>query len=365
VTGAAGPRQPLPSAWAVLGIAVAASPVFASLTALQNTLQHTLERNPTSFWFAWTHLVLPALTLGVCATALLPLVRRFPLPNSRPVNAIIVHAVAVLALPVISLALLDALHVWLDGDRFVEHLFWMLSDIYVERVLAFAAIAALLHAVRHSREQAWLREDALALRAAVSDARMLALMQQLRPHFLFNSLNTVAMLVRADEPDRAVEVLSRLAVLLRELIRDHPHAEVPLSEEFAFAREYLAVEEARFGDRLQIDVQLEAALADAPVPFLLLQPIVENAVRYGVAARAGASLVSVRAARANGSILLAVEERGDGARIGTPEPGTGTGLANTRERLRARYGDDAQLLLSVDDQGAGSLAHIVLPRANA
>jgi LytS/YehU family sensor histidine kinase len=180
---------------------------------------------------------------------------------------------------------------------------------------------------------------------------------------LFNALNSAAMLVRAGESDQAVDLLARLSGLIRELLREHPNEVVPLAHEFAFLREYLLLEEARFGERLGVSVECEHKLNDAQVPFLILQPIVENALRYGVAARSGRSQLQVRASRTDDVVLLRVEERGSGGHVGPAEPGHGVGLANTRERLKARYGDDASLSLTIDPRGNGSTAEIRLPIA--
>jgi two-component system, LytTR family, sensor kinase len=206
-----------------------------------------------------------------------------------------------------------------------------------------------------------VQEDALKLEAALADARFSALSQQLRPHFLFNALNSIAMLVRAGDSEQAVDLLARLSALIRELLRDHPHEVVPLSHEFAFLREYLLLEEARFGQRLGVTLDCDQRLGDAPVPFLILQPIVENALRYGVAARSGRSQLRVGAATTTDGVVLRVEERGSGGRTGPAEAGQGVGLANTRERLRARYGDAASFTLTVDPTGNGSTAEIRLP----
>ena len=351
----------VPSAWRVLMWGIVASPLIAFIHASQDVFESQLQRSPMTMAFVWPRLLLVWVTLAVCVALVVPFVRRFPLPQARPAKAIAAHAIATALFPVVHLVLLDALHVITEPQEFVEHLKWLLAAHYVSEVAIFPATAGILHAVRHSRMQAALREDALRLRAALAEARFTTLSQQLRPHFLFNALNSAAMLVRAGESNQAVELLARLSGLMREILREHPHEVVPLSEEFAFLREYLTLEEARFGDRLGVSLDCEAQIADAPVPFLILQPIVENALRYGVAARAGRSQLQVRATTAGDGVVLHVEERGSGGRVGTAEAGHGVGLANTRERLRARYGERASLSLRIDPSGNGSLAEICLP----
>jgi hypothetical protein len=363
------PRQELdagshvPSAWVVLACGLAASPFIAFLHASQFVFQSRLERGADTLWFNWTHLLPPWISFAVVAAAIVPFVRRFPLPQPRPAKAIAAHLVAALLFPVVHLGVLDVYHTWHDGDRFVEHLLWMLADNFVLEVMLFWSVAGTLHAIRHVRVQSALREDALRLKAALAEARFSALSQKLRPHFLFNALNSASMLVRAGESQQAIDLLARLSGLIRELLRDHPNEVVPLSEEMAFLREYLLLEEARFGDRLGVTVECDDALGDSPVPFLILQPVVENAVRYGVAARAGASALRVRAQRADGGVRLEVEERGHGGSLGSAEAGLGLGLTTTRDRLRARYGQNASLTLQVDPAGNGSRAEILLPNA--
>jgi len=355
-------RSHVPSPWVVVACGLAASPFIAFLHASQFVFQSRLERGADTLWWNWTHLLPPWISFAVAAAAIVPFVRRFPLPQPRPAKAIVAHLVAALLFPVVHLGLLDVFHTWNDGEKFVEHLMWMLADEFVLEVMLFWSVAGTLHAIRHVRVQSALREDALRLKAALAEARFSALSQKLRPHFLFNALNSASMLVRAGESQQAIELLARLSGLIRELLRDHPNEVVPLSEEMAFLREYLLLEEARFGDRLGVTVECDEALGDSPVPFLILQPVVENAVRYGVAARGGASALRVRAERAGSGVRLEVEERGQGA-VGAAEAGLGMGLTTTRERLRARYGQHASLTLQVDPSGNGSRAEILLPNA--
>ena len=345
----------------MLAWGVVASPFIAFIHASQDVFESQLQRSPITLAFVWPRLLLVWVTLAVCVALVVPFVRRFPLPQPHPAKAIAAHVIATALFPVIHLALLDALHVIAEPAQFVEHLNWLLAAHYVSEVAIFPATAGILHAIRHSRMQSVLREDALRLKAALAEARFTTLSQQLRPHFLFNALNSAAMLVRAGESSQAVELLARLSGLMREILRAHPHEVVPLSEEFAFLREYLLLEEARFGDRLGVTLDCDGRIGDAPVPFLILQPIVENALRYGVAARAGRSHLQVRATTAGDGVVLRVEERGSGGRVGAAEGGHGVGLVNTRERLRARYGDRASFSLTIDPSGNGSLAEIRVP----
>jgi two-component system, LytTR family, sensor kinase len=361
----AGGRRPLPLVWSVLLWGLAAAPVLALLHAAQDVASEQLQGRQTSLLYAWSHLLLPWATLSICAAGLVPLVLRFPLPQPRPARAVTAHLAALLAFPLIHLGLLDAIHVVFYQARFMEHLEWMLAGEGILDIPACLAIMGILHAARHVRTQRLLREEGLRLRAELVDARLEALRQRLQPHFLFNTLNSAAMLVRGGEAESAVELLARLGGLMRELLCESQSHTVPLSQEFHFLSEYLALEQIRFGSRLQVDLRLMPGLEDQPVPFLLLQPLVENAIRYGVGARAGTSTLSIGAEPDPAGLRCHVAEWGDGAHAATPEPGHGKGLALVRERLHSHYGDQASLHLHVSADGTRSCAEVILPAAEA
>jgi two-component system, LytTR family, sensor kinase len=355
-----GRRSPLPGARRVLAWGLVATPVIAIVHASQVYLDSRLAGTGETFFYSWSHVLPIWATLSVGAALTVPFVRQFPLPDRRLIRSVAAHIAGGLLFPVLTLGMLDVLHTAFAGTAFVEHFRWLVGTAYLEQMAVFFAVAGGLHVVRNARERVLLREETLELRAALADARLAALSQQLRPHFLFNALNAATMLIRGGESTRAVEVLARLGGLVRLLLRE-PRDVVPLAEEFAFLREYLELEGVRFGDRLTVDLSLDGALEDMRVPFLLLQPLVENALRYGVACRSGASRLAVAAHRENGHLRLVVEERGGGGRAGPPEQGHGVGLANTRERLRARYGEGARLSVDVDPAGNGSRAEILVP----
>ncbi len=183
----------------------------------------------------------------------------------------------------------------------------------------------------------WLRMRAQALLPVQTAARLAELQSRIRPHFLFNTLNTALTLVRLD-PERAEGVLEDLAELFRVALSEHGQA-VTLTEEVELAKRYLAIEQIRFGSRLQVEWELDAAASDARVPPLLLQPLVENAVRHGVepAAQGGTIRVRTRVRLGRAEILITnnVPEQASA-------PGNGMALANVRERLRLMHDVAAQ-----------------------
>jgi two-component system, LytTR family, sensor kinase len=180
------------------------------------------------------------------------------------------------------------------------------------------------------------RSADLAVRA--QEAQVLALRYQINPHFLFNTLNAIAALVR-DAPDKAENMVVQLSDFFRRSLAVNPMEDLTLAEEVDLQRVYLEIERTRFPDRLRFDVTLEAGTAEARVPALLLQPLVENAVKHGVARSEGPTCIRIRA-RLEGDTLEVVVEN-DAAVSGPPAAGEKVGLRNVGERLRSRYGEEA------------------------
>lgn len=209
--------------------------------------------------------------------------------------------------------------------------------LYVELILYWAILGAA--AARDSYRKYRERETrAGELETQLGLARLEALRTQIRPHFLFKALNSVAMLVRNNENRQAVEVVAGLGELLRSSLDDSAGQEVPLAAELGFVRRYLAVEEFRFPDRLRVEVDVPDELLEAEVPNLILQPLVENAVRHGVAKSSSSGLVRLTARRANGWLELSVEDDGPGLPAGwRPGDGGGISLRNVRARVEQLY----------------------------
>jgi len=189
------------------------------------------------------------------------------------------------------------------------------------------------------RDRAFLEADALRVRAELS-----ALRGQLDPHFLFNTLHSVAVLTRHDAA-AAATALERLADLLRYVLDVQRGArdEVPLADELGFIDAYLALEGLRHGDRLRVVREFEPAALARHVPSLTLQPLVENALRHGIAERAAGGTVTLRGRVDGGTLVLEVADDGAGAAALDPPRGTGIGLRTIRERLRAKFGAAASL----------------------
>ncbi len=206
------------------------------------------------------------------------------------------------------------------------------------------------------------RAQATRLRLNLAEARLHALRMELNPHFLFNTLNAVAALIRKREHDGAVEMLSKLGELLRTTLdRDMPD-EISLTRELALLRRFVEIEMVRFGERLRVVWEIDAEAQTALVPPLILQPLVENALRHGIARRPGAALLRISAKRLTTQLELEVRDTGEGLTLVNGRmPAEGIGLANTRARLEELYGAQAASIELTDVPSGGARARIVLP----
>jgi two-component sensor histidine kinase len=240
---------------------------------------------------------------------------------------------------------------WLEGV-----LVWLpLSVIF------YAALASVGFVLAYQQRLQEGRVHAAQLEAQLSDARLQALRHQLNPHFLFNTLNTIAMHVRSGDTQTSVRMLARLSELLRHMLEEARAQEVPLRTEMEYVERYLEIEGARFSDRLSTRVDVPETVRDALVPNLLLQPLVENAVRHGIARRADAGRLELRAQRVNDRLILEVLNDGVALPAGFDcTRAQGIGLRNTVSRLAHLYGDAASIRLE-NRPGAVVAAIVELP----
>jgi len=231
-------------------------------------------------------------------------------------------------------------------------------------IIWYAVFASIVLLVDH-RYAARQRELRLAqLEGEVAKLKLQSLEAQLQPHFLFNALNTVSAVMYEDVA-AADAILTRLGDLLRRTLRRQGVAEIPLAEEVETLELYLEILRARFADRLDVRLHVDPAVREAAVPQLVLQPIVENAVKHGDPGPGRQARVTVRAHRRNGTLLLEVEDNGPGLPAGDEAAGErGIGLVNTRRRLEQLYGVDQQLSLSRGAEG-GLRVVIAIPFRHA
>ena len=245
---------------------------------------------------------------------------------------------------------------WLQTG--VEWLSWIFITLPFG-VAVYLCMVGIEHATRYFIEAQEREVQVARLSEQLSSARFAALQAQLNPHFLFNTLNTIAVLVRDNDREGAVSIVEHLSEVLRRTLSRHRANEVTLGEELELVRQYVAIEQARFSDRLRPEFRIPDALLSAAVPSFALQHLVENAIRHGIARDTDAGLLIVTATRSGDVLEITVIDDGPGIDPTAPIP-PGHGIENTRERLRALYAERASLEIAHRPEG-GTIATLRVP----
>jgi sensor histidine kinase YesM len=299
--------------------------------------------------------------------------RRWPLERQNLARLLAMHLVFSIVWAVARLSLEAAFHLTWNEFWPIAPAITFQSEItllfifgFHTGILAYWVVLSIQSAIRNysrfqERAQLALRLDlhSSQLETQVAQARLGALKAQLQPHFLFNTLNAIVVLVRQQKGRQAEETLARFSDLLRAVLADMDAQEVTLARELEYLKLYLSIEEVRFSDRLRVDIDVDPELLDAAVPHMGLQPLVENAIRHGVGQRATPGIIQIHAAREGDSLRIAVRDDGPGFAA----PGAGgskLGLSNTRARLKQLYGDASSLTTGNDARG-GALVTMILP----
>lgn len=314
----------------------------------------------------WARALLPSLTSwwawALLAPAILWLASRFRFERSRWLVSLPVHLAAGVAFA-LAHALLDHL-----AGRAIPSLpeVSLSLPFFVGRLhgnlLTYLAIVVGWNVVQTYRTARERDVRASRLEARLAEARLSALKMQLHPHFLFNTLHAISTLMHRDV-EAADRMLTRLSDLLRLTLENAGTQEVRLKEEIDFLEQYLEIERTRFGERLTVDLDVDPETLDASIPNLILQPLVENAIRHGVAPRAEPGWIGIRTAIENGELRVTIEDDGPGigaAAAPRISRGSGVGLANCHARIRQLYGDRGRLELGKAPAG-GVLVTLHIP----
>ena len=313
----------------------------------------------------WVRVLRPGLLdayLWAFATfAIFWLARRFPLEGRRVLRSIAVHLVAAVALSLARAGFMAELsrHVdWL-GARSFSRVFWGSSSV---NFMFYALLLGIAHAVLYYERYRERERAAEQLARGLTEARLQALKMQLQPHFLFNTLNAISALIPA-EAKPARRMLARLGDLLRISLEHEETQEVTLREEIAFLEPYLEIEQARLEDRLTVVMDIAPETLDARVPHLVLQPLVENAIRHGIAPRIEPGRVEISATSGPDDRFLHLEVRDDGRGVDRDNPvrsRRGVGLTNIQSRLEQLYDGEHRFALD-DHPDGGVVVRITLP----
>ena len=333
-------------------------PLFGALCGLQ--IQISMLSHHHSWWAVISYQVL-VWSLWIPFTfAVLALLRRVPLRPPRPLP-LLLHTVVAIAFGVAHAAIWVAIELilkpydFMNPTRFLPR-FAEISYYEVPIEMLFYGLLVLAFYVEEASERARDRERTAAqLETSLAQARLHALELQTQPHFLFNTLNGIGALVRTGQNQQALTMVSGLSDLLRYALDRAVGGVVPLEEEARTVRRYLEIQSLRFSDRLTYDVQVDGDVARAAVPALLLQPLVENAVRHGLAQSNDPGRITMRAVRQGDDVTIEIFNTGRLAAARTD----GIGLANTRARLAQHYG--AQAAFELGELDGGVAARVTLP----
>ncbi len=292
------------------------------------------------------------LTIGVALALGVPvwlLTARLTMPDTMRPRFMLVHLAAAATFSMAWLAIdMTFAAILLPDDIHRRKLVTMEWEMLLG-VWLYGMIAGAAYAVRARHAAAVHRERSERAHARATRAELDALRARLNPHFLFNALHALGGLARADMA-RFDSAVDHLGEMLREAIRPHDSELVPLSDDLAFAERYLEFERIRLGQRLRVEIDVDECAMDAPVPFLVLQPIVENAVRHGIEPVPRGGTIRIRARVVDEHLHIAVVDDGIGLGSASVAPGAGVGLGALRERLALLYGDSQ---LTVDGPSDG------------
>jgi len=327
--------------WAGLGILDAAQNVIAMR---QQGMHHSWAKLFIVLTFDWLPWVL-------VTPLVIDLERRYP-PAWRSPRSWLPHLGLIAAIVVAAAAWGSALEVamqpWLpdfETRHFLETWPTKIVAGVLPAVILYIVILAVTYVLDSKAKAAAQQTDTARLNAQLSLAQLDALQRQIEPHFIFNALNSIAGLVREQKSDAAVSMIVALGDFLRRVAGSSQAPEAPLAQEVEFLEKYLQIQQARFLGRLRLDMQVPDELRKAKIPSLILQPLVENAIKHGIAQRVQGGEVRVAASRSDGLLHLSVYNDGplldrDGCSVKD-----GIGLSNLRTRLKLLYGNDCDLRL--------------------
>ena len=341
-------------AWTIAGLLFSAQSYYYRLSVGQEVSWTRILVFDTSYFLFWIFFT----------PLLLWLARRFRIEKSRWLSRIIIQVVAAVIVAIAHRALYDLIFLPLrqtaESPFTWERFSWSVLGFFDYGVLIYMIVLFVSHALEYHQRFQSENMRASRLQGELAAAQLQALRMQLNPHFLFNTLNAIAVLIHED-PKTATAMVEALSDLLRQSLANSDQQLVTLRDELKFLQLYLKIEQIRFGDRLSIRLEVPPEVLPSHVPHLILQPLAENAIRHGIAKRGGPGEILIQAGRENGMLKLRVQDDGNGVRDHANVPNsTGVGLVNTRRRLQTLYGDQASFELSNGAHG-GATAEIRLP----
>ncbi len=347
--------------WTVLGL------FYFSQSLTQRLIWHDL----IPWWRFLLGLLLEVYLWALLTPAILWLGRRFPIESRNWLPRTALHFLLGAGFSAIELSLETALYVSLHLFPTMKDFRGTLAPVLVRGfhggILSYWTVFGVQWGVLYyrgyqERSQQVLKVELQAseLQSQLVSAQLNALKMQLQPHFLFNTLNAITVLVRQQKSKDAEQMLGYLGDLLRGVLDDVDAQEVSLRRELEYLQLYLAIEQVRFPDRLRVEISTDRATQEAAVPQLILQPIVENAIRHGIGRSSSAGRVLISASKIDDKVELRVQDDGPGLLLSNSSEDRGIGLANTRARLQQLYGQNAKLEIENCDRG-GVIVTMTIP----
>jgi LytS/YehU family sensor histidine kinase len=279
------------------------------------------------------------------------LARRYPIVRGMSVRTVGVHLAAFAVISAVaeswSTVLQMLFNPWNNRQwpTFVDTWTTTLTFQVLTFLIVYALILTVTYMVDARESMARQITETARLNEELSKAQLAALRRQIEPHFMYNALNSIAGLVRDHRNDAAVSMIVGLSEFLRRSAEDSHRSQVALREEVEYLQRYLDIQKVRFGERLQVSVDIPAELLGAQVPNLLLQPLVENAIKHGISKRVAGGNVRVAGACTNGNLYLSVYNDGPSLPADWEATSTGVGIANLRTRLQILHGNESELQL--------------------
>jgi two-component system, LytTR family, sensor kinase len=352
--------------WRKWGLIALAWTLFALFFASESVILRAYAGKPLGIAGATVAWLVCAYIWLALTPFILHLANRFPFERGRWLKTLLVHLGASALFALLHLA--TYVRVALLFESGPQTFFEGFKAIFVTNfhidLITYWVVIGLNAALDYYGKYRERELRAMQLETRLAQAELDALRMQLHPHFLFNTLNSISVLM-AEDVRSARRMLTRLSDLLRKSLENKGAHEVSLKDELEFLESYLEIEQTRFQDRLTVHMEVDPATLDARVPNLILQPLVENAIRHGIAPRASQGFVEIRAQRENGMVKLQVSDNGNGLQRSAQEDSLmkGIGLSNTQARLEQLYGAEHRFELSNGESG-GLTVTIAIPFRN-
>jgi two-component system, LytTR family, sensor kinase len=349
------------STWPILLPIAGVCLLLAVLETVQQHASNELRDAKITFGYTAISSMVPWLSLILFLPFTLWMAERFPVSQGQWRRALPIHLLALFLIAAVHTGVTVATYQLLSGPASTSFwLFWfkIFTWRFATNFALYGAVVGVVHARRATEAVREREQAALKLEASLAEARLSALREQLQPHFLFNTLNAMSTLALRGDSESVTRGLTVLSDLLRFTLETQRTQEVPLAEELAFIDQYLELMMLRFGDRLTVLREIDDHALDAAVPVMLMQPLVENAIRHGIAEVPGPGTLRIIVTRKGETLEVELQDSGPGFRVA--ERRDGIGLSNTRARLTALHGPAATMECGTVN-GRGGLVRVTLP----